>query len=556
MSTRTHAFLLVLITAGVFCPLLVAGFIWDDQVLVLENLWTHDPANLPRFFRASLWESTPIANTTTPYYRPMMLVELLVDRQLFGFSTLAHHAHSLAWHLVCTLLVWKLIRTLGGQGIAATASAAVFALHPFQTEVVAFIAARNDAMALAGVLGALLLLKDEAPSPWRLTQAGICALYALLSKETALMLPLLLAMCDLVVHGRLINVRRYLAIGLAMGVFGLLRLQAPLDSSALNLGEVLQSAPAIMASYASRLLWPIGTSPTTPLNAIQLSLPSLGIALFLAGLALRAQRKMALCGLGIFVVGLTPALAGVVLYGGLPYRYTYLPMLGIAIGYCALWNKHTNHPASLLLPLILGGITTSQLVDWSTNLSFWERGYQVAPGVETACGLFKAHESELHHTELESPQRKKRFDRAEALLQEAIQNPPSQYCCYSASRWYWKLGLPQSAVTSGLEALNNGCEPSPELLAPLAMSEALIGQWDAAESHAKEAGRDPTGLAPVVLSAAALRRGDESVLLYWEQKGSNEAQINLRDQVDFVLNSPPPIQPNSSVSPTDESESP
>ena len=225
-------------------------------------------------------------------------------------------------------------------------------------------------------------------------------------------------------------------------------------------------------------------------------------------------------------------------------------------GVSALWKKRPNHPASLVIPLILAGITNAQLVDWSTNMTFWEQGYQATPGAETACGLFKAHEAEINQTSQDDPQRAKHFSRAESLLREAIQSPPSQYCCYSASRWYWVLGLPEKAIESGETALENGCEPSPELLAPLAMSQAVSGAWSAAEEYATQAGRDPTGLAPVVLSAAALRRGDDSVLRYWEQKQSERPQMNLRDQVALVLSAQPPTQPNSSVSPTGESESP
>ncbi len=111
----THArapWLLLIVTVLLFAPLSMADFLWDDQILVTENLLTGDWHNLPEFFRIGLWESTPIAETDSAYYRPMMLVDLWLDRQLFGLSPLAHHLHSLAWHLLCTWLLWRLLLLL------------------------------------------------------------------------------------------------------------------------------------------------------------------------------------------------------------------------------------------------------------------------------------------------------------------------------------------------------------------------------------------------------------------------------------------------------------
>ena len=66
-----------------------------------------------------------------------------------------------------------------------------------------------------------------------------------------------------------------------------------------------------------------------------------------------------------------------------------------------------------------------------------------------------------------------------------------------------------------------------------AISLAVLGQWDDAEAWAKQVGRDPTGLVPVVLSAAALRRGDESVLETWEAQDGGDAAMPIREQVEM-----------------------
>ena len=66
-----------------------------------------------------------------------------------------------------------------------------------------------------------------------------------------------------------------------------------------------------------------------------------------------------------------------------------------------------------------------------------------------------------------------------------------------------------------------------ELLAPLAMAEALTGQWDSARTHAAF-GTDPWGFGPVILTAEALRRGDEGPLLHWTQHAGLTDSTPLR----------------------------
>ena len=63
----------------------------------------------------------------------------------------------------------------------------------------------------------------------------------------------------------------------------------------------------------------------------------------------------------------------------------------------------------------------------------------------------------------------------------------------------------------GEYALSQGCEKSAELSSPLAMSNALLGNWQDAKRYAQSS-RDPWGFNAVVLTAEGLRRGDRTKL--------------------------------------------
>jgi hypothetical protein len=484
----------------------------------------------------------------------MMLVELLVDRQLFGLAPLPHHAHSLLWHLGCIALVWQLFTSLWGRSVATLAATGVYALHPFQAELVAFTAARNDSMAIAGILGALLLLREKAPGPGRLAAASLCTLYALLSKETALLLPALLAGMDWVWHGKPTGRARYGALAAGMAVFAALRLAVSLDTPSLA-GD--WGAWGLMAaSYVSRIAWPVGISATTPIEAMQVAAGPLALGTVALVAAFKLGGREGRLGIAWFVGGLLPAAAGVLVYGGLPFRYAALSLVGVALAYGACWKSRPMHLGSLVVPVLLAIATVVQLPVWGSTAALWEQGHRVSPGTHTACGVFKAYEAQLNDTPRSSRAWPQKFQQANAMLLEALEAPPSAYCCFSASRWPWRLGLVDETLEKGRLALDRGCPPSAELLAPLSMAEALSGNWDAAVAYASGVETDPTGLVPVVLSAAALRRGDESVLNAWEERGAGGATLELRAQVEMILSRSGSTGPSSSESPTGESPPP
>jgi hypothetical protein len=244
-------------------------------------------------------------------------------------------------------------------------------------------------------------------------------------------------------------------------------------------------------------------------------------------------------------LGLTPAVVGVLEYGGLPYRYAYAALLGLTLALHAALPADSS-PKAMTLGAVLAAATASMLPSWSTTLQLWQKGYDYAPGPHTACGLFKALEARARDAQDDS------FTlAADQMLATALMPPPSNYCCYSASRWFWTTGRPRQAIQSATKALESGCSESPELLAPMAISMAVTGDLEEGERWAKKVDRDPTGLVPVVLSAAALERGDDSVLRQWLQADGGADATPLQEQVNLVIErARAASQPNNSESPT------
>lgn len=170
--------LVFLAIAVAYLPATLSGFGFvSDDFMILQRLRQAGGLEgaLP-FFSQSYYD----------YYRPLGFLSFAADWSLWGDWPAAYHAASLALHLVNTLLVLMLARRVVGPG-AGLAAAAIFGLHPANTEAVYWASARFDLLATALALGALLAL--AAPGRPRVVPGAILYLAALLTKESVVAVP-------------------------------------------------------------------------------------------------------------------------------------------------------------------------------------------------------------------------------------------------------------------------------------------------------------------------------------------------------------------------------
>lgn len=348
--------LLLAAVALAYLPAAWAGFFWDDHAL----LFLHPPSSLAAIWSGDLWEEV---GSSTPYYRPVAQSLLWLDLQLWGDQPGPYHIHNLLWHLLSCALVYVLASPRIGAARALVA-AAIFGLHPIQSEAVLWISARFDLMATALILTTLIAVERGR---WWL--AGVGALCASLCKESAIFLPIYLVLWRFAFAEARVAGPGLLSVGAGVGLSLVLRQLAALPSISLLNQELLHLRLAeIAVTYLGWLALPWPLTSASSLYRLPGALAWVGaVGAILGGwlLARRAPaRILPLYGWGL--LAFAPALLVVGVTGLLGERFLYLALVPVAVAVAAA------APARLRLPGFVAGGAAILLIflrarAWSTE---------------------------------------------------------------------------------------------------------------------------------------------------------------------------------------------
>ncbi len=157
--------------------------------------------------RAATWDNLVLI-FSKPYwypvpedflYRPVSILSFLFNHAILGNGSdpAGYHWLNFLLHAAAVLLLFELCRRLFGEWMPAFCAAALWAVHPIGTEAVANLAGRADLLAAVALLGALVLYTRPRHGPLTPVFLFLLALAGALSKESAMVLPALLLLCDL-----------------------------------------------------------------------------------------------------------------------------------------------------------------------------------------------------------------------------------------------------------------------------------------------------------------------------------------------------------------------
>jgi Flp pilus assembly protein TadD len=182
--------LAVLVLVGaLYAATLGFGFVWDDDQIIYGRADYRSPSRWLEAVRQPL-------DFSPNYFRPLALSSLLVQIWLWGDKPAPFHAANVLIHLLNTALASALgLRLFRGRWYGLLAGA-LYGIHPALVESVAFVSSRYDLMATLFLLTALWL-EGRLRGAARVVGVATAFLLALLCKEMALTLPLVIALWQL-----------------------------------------------------------------------------------------------------------------------------------------------------------------------------------------------------------------------------------------------------------------------------------------------------------------------------------------------------------------------
>lgn len=352
---------LLLVFGAVYARCLGHGFVWDDFSNVVDRSHFEAPllssllATQHDFMDRSLLHSAKIP---VPYesYRPLLFLSYFLDDALFERGAAAMHAHNLLIAMLCVLLAGWVCTQMLGDARLGFASAALFALHPLQTEAVCYVSARGDLLCMLFALLSSGAFLRAVAADGRRERAALTALaavsYALSlgSKEAAALLPVGLAIWALAL-GRLGSARVPLLalVGTACTYAGLRLTLLGAELGVVdggNTADALWSLPGLGLEYLRVFFVPndLSIERLAPGGAVDVLgwLLLAGVAC-LGALALRDRLadwnetvRQVCAGLAWFYAMLAPSTLAVESMGVAADRYASLPILGACVAIVAL----------------------------------------------------------------------------------------------------------------------------------------------------------------------------------------------------------------------------
>jgi len=407
--TRENKIRLLLLGAIilVFGQVVTHDFVdWDDGPQLYQNpiIVDHPLSGLEKY-----WNPFSDENAAISIYCPMVftvwwgLAHLSDVQSPDLFSTTLnpyiYHAANLAMHWVCACLVFEILLRLKIRPWPAACGALIFALHPLQTEAVAWASAMKDLLsgffALLTILMYIIALDSRGNARKRnYWLSTIFFIAALLSKPSTVVVPVIAGVIDRMIYGRSWKqIARWTWYWYAMGI-AIILITARVQKLESWVGGPLWAHPLIamdsLAFYLGKLVLPIhlrfdyGRNPQALLTDPTLHHPLYWTWIFPALLALilwRSKQKVLIVAAAIFALGLLPVLGlktfAFQYYTTVADRYVYLSMLGVALAVGWFIQQHASRAvaiAAAVIVCILASLSFVQARQWTDTPTLYSYG--------------------------------------------------------------------------------------------------------------------------------------------------------------------------------------
>ena len=417
LTDRGAITLFILLGIIIYANSLNNEMFWDDDDFILKNRFIKDWHYFPQYFSQNLVAGSFLNSN---YWRPLLLIIFATEWHLWKDWTPGWHMVNTGFHIADTVLLFLILQLLFRNRTLALCTALIFLTHPVQVESIVYVNSLGDALSVFFMFSAILLYLRYRLSN---TSAALCRPYyfsvlcyplALLSKESGILLPALIGICDFILLNpqkkfieRLVIILRSLwpfmilaliYVGLRATVLNFVNtfnfygeeteFTSHYAFRLFNFFQVLQIYCGLLfIPYELRVERMLDVSKTFFQPAV-----AFGGALFtaLVVLAARNWKKRSIITFGIlwFFIGLILTSNLFVAINALVYEhFLYVPIVGIAL--ILVWliqnyaQRHglqkTISKAFVLLIIVYCVLSIKRNSDWRTAIGFYENLIKHSP---------------------------------------------------------------------------------------------------------------------------------------------------------------------------------
>ena len=331
-------FLLIAVPVLVYFQALTLGFtMLDDTIFIVEyQYFNKDLANLFHSFDRGLFSP---ANDF--YYRPLFLVDFILESRLFGVSAAGYHFTNLLFHVVCVVLLYYFLMAVGVRQADSLFLSLLFSLHPVLSQAVAWIPGRNDMLLMIFFLSGMLFSFKYTEHPswyWWLLQS-FAFLLALFTKETAVIMPIVALSLLIIVRKASWKIWAPLTVGwiIAMVAWSLVRSHATLLKRSFTAWDLVQTGydrfPALL-QYLGKIFFPFNLTVFPGIDTVPIWWGVLALVV-LAGLIFWSKsyfKILTIIGIGWFILFLLPVLIVPASLNDQVFEHRlYIPLVGILL---------------------------------------------------------------------------------------------------------------------------------------------------------------------------------------------------------------------------------
>ncbi len=401
LDLGTRPACLALIAAGLlaYCFSFSGGFVFDDTYIPDNESLRH-------------WQTwlTPPHDGSPVDSRPLTNLSMGINYAVAGTRVGFYHLTNIVIHIGCALLLYGIVRrTLASFGetwlrdssLLAFTAAALWLLHPLQTESVAYISQRaENLMGFCYFATLYCFIRGRENTPWLLASIVVCWL-GMLAKEVMVTAPVIIALYAWFFPAtnplpRKQNLLYFLGLFASLLVMGWLALHEGNRGGAVGdaMGENISSAVYAttqvwsVTRYLKLIFWP---SPLIfdygnmvySLRAVAPLIPVLSLLILTALWGTLHRRWWAFCLIWFFLIlSPTSTVISLSMQTAAEHR-VYLSLAGIAVLAVILLYRLLRYWGIVLLlvaAVALTHLTVLRVADYHSMLSLWTDTVKKNPG--------------------------------------------------------------------------------------------------------------------------------------------------------------------------------